>query len=169
VYIFDYTMAIVIEPRIIPPSIYEYLRKAKNAEDVHSQITFHEKPYMRLTSPKLRHLEGDKSEVSLSLQRYVLSEIPLDDPNQVEQVRAVAKDNFAVLVDYWAVDWDYDGATFRSRWQAFRGNGKAFKTVPKNASAFLTNGKEYRVVVRVVDVFGNDASAETLVNVPGEN
>ncbi|MEW6102220.1 MAG: hypothetical protein AB1630_00130 [bacterium] len=26
----------------------------------------------------------------------------------------VAKDNFAVLIDYWAIDWDYDGCTFKS-------------------------------------------------------
>ena len=64
--------------------------------------------------------------------------------------------------------WDYDGATFRSRWQAFRGNGKNLNTVPKNASTPLTKGKEYRAMVRVVDVFGNDASAETSINLPGE-
>ncbi len=169
VYRMDDEVTIVIEPRIIPPSIYDYLKKAKSVEDVHGQITFHEKPYMRLASPKVRRVGGNESEVSLGLQRYVLSEIPLDDPEQVEQVRAVAKDNYAILIDYWAVDWDYDGATFRSRWQAFRGNGANRKTVPKTASTALTNGKEYRVMVRVVDVFGNDASAETAVNLPGEN
>ncbi len=165
----DDEKTVVIEPRIIPPSIYDYLRKAKSEEDLHGQITFHEKPYMRLTSPNVRRVGDDESEVSLGLLRYVLSEIPLDDPEQVEQVRAVAKDNYAILIDYWAIDWDYDGATFRSRWQAFRGNGRNLKTVPKSASTYLRDGKEYRVMVRVVDVFGNDASAETSVNLPGEN
>ncbi|OLE15282.1 MAG: hypothetical protein AUI36_38190 [Cyanobacteria bacterium 13_1_40CM_2_61_4] len=168
VYRFGDAETIVIEPRVIPPSIYDYLKRAKDADDMQGQVTFHEKPYLRLTSPKLRSLGGNKSEVSLGLQRYVLSEIPLDDQTQAEQVRAVAKDNYAILIDYWAVDWDYDGATFRSRWQAFRGNGKNLKTVPKTASTALTNGKEYRMMVRVVDVFGNDASAETSVNLPGE-
>ncbi len=159
---------VVIEPRIIPPSIYEYLRKAKSAEDISGQITFHEKPYLRLGQPKVRHVGDGQSEVSLGLQRYVLSELPLDDAKQVEEVRSAAKDNFAILIDYWAVDWDYDGTTFRSRWQAVRGNGKNLKTVPKTATTNLPDGKDYRVVVRVVDVFGNDASGEVAVNLPGE-
>ena len=53
----------------------------------------------------------------------------------------LAKDNFAVLIDYWAIDWDYDGCTFKSQWQAFRGNGKKAKTVPIIATETLEKKK----------------------------
>jgi len=69
----------------------------------------------------------------------------------------LAKDNFAVLIDYWAVDWDYDGCTFRSSWQAFRGNSRKARTVPMEATATLEKKKTRTIAVRVVDVFGNDA------------
>ncbi len=70
----------------------------------------------------------------------------------------LAKDNFAVLIDYWAIDWDYDGITFKSQWQAFRGNGKKAKTVPIVATEELEK-KKRTIAVRVVDIFGNDAGA----------
>ena len=71
----------------------------------------------------------------------------------------LAKDNFAVLIDYWAIDWDYDGGTFKSHWQAFRGNGKNAKTVPIMAIEILDKKKRRTIAVRVVDIFGNDAGA----------
>ncbi len=69
-----------------------------------------------------------------------------------------------MLIDYWAVDWDYDGATFKSQWQAFRGNGKKAKTVPITASEILERKLKRTVAVRVVDIFGNDAAATVEVN-----
>lgn len=53
----------------------------------------------------------------------------------------------------------YDGKTFHSRWQAIRGNGKQASTVVTMvASPELPSGKR-AIAVRLVDVFGNDASA----------
>ncbi|MDD1745190.1 MAG: hypothetical protein LUQ20_05195, partial [Candidatus Methanoperedens sp.] len=65
--------------------------------------------------------------------------------------------NFAALIDYWTVDWDYDGEVFRSTWQAMRDRKKG-ESVPVVADASLKRGKKYIIAVRVVDVFGNDAS-----------
>jgi hypothetical protein len=71
----------------------------------------------------------------------------------------LAKDNFPVLIDYWAIDWDYDGFTFKSQWQAFRGNGRKAKTVITTATEFLESKNNRTIAVRVVDIFGNDAAA----------
>lgn len=71
----------------------------------------------------------------------------------------LAKDKFAVLIDYWAIDWDFDGVTFKSQWQAFRGNGKKAKTVPIVTIETLEKKKKRTIAVRVVDIFGNDATA----------
>ena len=54
----------------------------------------------------------------------------------------------AVLIDYWAIDWDYDGFTFKSQWQAFRGNGKKAKTVPVMTTETLDK-KKRKIAVRV--------------------
>jgi len=155
-----------IESRDIPPDIYDYLKKAKTEEDVESladKIKFYERPYLRLDKPEIKELGKDKVQIKIAIKRYVLMDIPVSHASKKEQetydeLMKLAKDNFAVLVDYWAIDWDYDGATFKSQWQAFRGNGKKAKTVPIEAVGTLTK-KKRTIAVRVVDIFGNDAGA----------
>jgi len=64
-----------------------------------------------------------------------------------------------VLIDCWAVDWGYAGRTFKSRWQAFRGNGKRARAVVTEARETLKKKNKRTTAVRVVDIFGNDAGA----------
>jgi hypothetical protein len=157
-----------VQRRTIPPDVYDYLRKAKTEADIErlaDKIKFHEKPYLKLAKPGVGKKDSEGSrEVTLSIARYVLLDLPVPDKER-EKLREAIKDNFAILIDYWAVDWDHDGATFRSQWQAVRGNGKRATVVPTEATQKLKAGKTYRVAVRVVDVFGNDASAVVDVTV----
>ena len=60
------------------------------------------------------------------------------------------------LIDYWAVDWDYKGDTFHNQWQSFRTN-KVPKVEYKATHEYDAPG-EYQVMVKVVDVFGNDTN-----------
>jgi adenine-specific DNA-methyltransferase len=71
----------------------------------------------------------------------------------------VIKDNFATLIDYWAVDWEYDGSLFKSQWQAIRGNGKRTSTVVTSVSSPPIKAGKRTIAIRLVDIFGNDASA----------
>ena len=159
--------------RDIPPDIYDYLKKAKTEEDIEAlsdKVKFYERPYLKMERPKIKDLKDGKVEVILSIKRYVLMDIPISQTTKKGQedysaLMKIAKDNFAVLIDYWAIDWDYDGFTFKSQWQAFRGNGKKAKTViteakeilEKPAPASSKQGKKRTIAVRVVDIFGNDA------------
>lgn len=48
---------IEINPLTIPPEIYNYLRKAKNEDELESlkdKIVFHEKPYVRISKPEVQ-------------------------------------------------------------------------------------------------------------------
>lgn len=150
-----------INPLTIPPEIYNYLKKAKNEEELdglRDKITFHEKPYLRVSKPEVRDAGNGMVVITLKIDRYVLMSYPIPEAQRVELRKAI-KDNFAALIDYWAIDWNYDGKTFRSTWQAIRGNGKRVGTVVTVAeSPELTAGKR-AIAVRLVDVFGNDASA----------
>ncbi|RLG27480.1 hypothetical protein DRO03_12000 [Methanosarcinales archaeon] len=145
----------------IPPEVYEYLKKAKSEEEIEplkEKIFFHEKPYLKVLKPMIE-ASSDKAKVTIGIDKYVLFDIPIEKEKERLKVRAIARDNFAALLDYWAVDWDYDGLTFKSEWQAFRGFGKRVKTVPTKTSKELGRGREYSIAIRVVDVFGNDATA----------
>ena len=158
-----------VDPRLIPPSIYEYLRKSRDEDDLvekfASKIQFGSKPYLKIGTPKTSDMGKGETGVVLGLERYVLSEVPVEDEEDRKELQAVSRgDKFAVLIDYWAVDWDYDGKTFRSRWQDFRGNGKRAKVVTTRANTTLVSGRKYDIAVRVVDVFGNDATATTSID-----
>jgi len=153
----------------IPPEVYEYLKKAKSEEEIEplkEKIFFHEKPYLKVLKPMIE-ASSDKAKVTVGIDKYVLFDIPIEKKKERLKVRAIARDNFAALLDYWAVDWDYDGLTFKSEWQAFRGFGKNVKTVPTKTSKELGRGRGYSIAIRVVDIFGNDATAVVDVDLRG--
>jgi len=60
------------------------------------------------------------------------------------------------LIDYWAIDWDYKGDTFHNQWQSFR--TKKNPKVEYNAKHKYKESGEYQIMVKVVDVFGNDTN-----------
>jgi adenine-specific DNA-methyltransferase len=155
---------VTVTPKTIPPEIYDYLKKAKSEEDLealHGKIRFHEKPYLKIKCAQgKRNAESKTTKITIALDRYCIFDMPVEKEDDREELRNLQAENFAVFVDYWAVDTDYDGHTFRSRWQAVRGNGKRAKTVPVEAEFELPMGNKHRIAVRVVDIFGNDASAE---------
>jgi adenine-specific DNA-methyltransferase len=68
--------------------------------------------------------------------------------------------DWRALVDYWAVDWDYDGQTFQNDWQTFR-TRKSREIAPQAAHTYAA-GKgteetgDKRIAVKVTDIFGND-------------
>jgi DNA modification methylase len=170
-------LKVQIESRDIPPDIYDYLKKAKNEEDIEplsDKIRFYERPYLRLEKIEVKEMGKDKIQITIGIKRYTLMDIPVSRTSKKEQdtyneLTKLAKDNFAVFIDYWAIDWDYDGCTFKSQWQAFRGNGKRAKTVPivaietldkkKLSETKSASGGKRTIAVRVVDIFGNDAGA----------
>jgi adenine-specific DNA-methyltransferase len=159
---------VTVEPRLIPPSIYEYLKKSKNEDDLiekfASKVKFGAKPYLKISTP-VSTPRGDEYNVALEIDKYVLAEIPLDDEKDRTALEKLLKsDKFGAILDYWAVDWDYDGKTFRSRWQDFRGNGKSTRVVATRANTTLPGGRKYDIAVRVVDLFGNDATATTSID-----
>ncbi|HIH96757.1 MAG TPA: site-specific DNA-methyltransferase [Thermoplasmata archaeon] len=152
--------------KMIPPEVYDYLKKAKSEEELEplkEKIFFHEKPYLRLSSPEIEY-SGNKAEVTLGIQRYVLFDIPIEKEKERAEVAEIAKSNFAALIDYWAVDWNYDGIAFKALSQAFRGFGKRAKTVPVKMKKELETDKEYTAAVRLIDIFGNDATATTKID-----
>lgn len=60
------------------------------------------------------------------------------------------------LIDYWAIDWDYKNDTFHNQWQSFR--MKKNPRVDYLAIHKYDDVGEYEIMVKVVDVFGNDTN-----------
>ena len=86
--------------------------------------------------------------------------IPPDDVPQ--EVRATVK-HWSQWVDFWAVDWDHHGDTFHNMAQEYR-----TKKQPKlglSAKHTYAAPGEYRVVVKVIDILGNDTTKTVTVKV----
>ncbi len=88
--------------------------------------------------------------VTLKLIDFV---IPTDDIP--EEARKAIK-HWNQLVDYWAVDWDFKADTFHNQWQAYR-TRKDPKIELSTSYEYKEPGK-YQIVVKVIDILGNDTT-----------
>jgi len=96
-------------------------------------------------------------EVALRLTDFV---IPPDDVP--EEARRAVK-HWSQWIDYWAVDWDNQGDTFHNQWQTYR-TRKNPKLELETTHTYAAPG-EYRVVVKVIDLLGNDTTKTVRVRV----
>ncbi len=104
-------------------------------------------------------IKQSRRRVTLSIDDFV---IPLDDvPADVQK----AVTHWSQWIDYWAVDWDNKDDTFHNEWQAYR--------TRKSRDLALTTEHEYAepgdyaVVVKVIDILGNDTTKTLSVKVAG--
>lgn len=153
-----------IQSRIIPSDVYRYLKSNKSVNmDASDKITFYEKPYIKVSDAKVIGEDGEDKIVQIKLEQYVIKDNPIRDEEKRKEAEAILRKNYAYLIDFWAVDYDYDNQTFRSRWQAIRDRSSK-EPVPISADFRLKKGKKYQIALRVVDVFGNDASITKEIN-----
>lgn len=79
--------------------------------------------------------------------------IPVDDvPTDVQK----EVKHWSQWIDYWAIDWDNKNDTFHNEWQEYRTKGKP-NLETKATKTFDASGS-YRIVVKVVDILGNDTT-----------
>ena len=98
--------------------------------------------------------------VTLALKDFV---IPLDDVPQEVQA---AITHWEQWIDYWAVDWDNKGDAFHNQWQSYR--TRKDKTLQRQIASPPGTYKEpgeYKVVVKVIDILGNDTTKTLKVQV----
>ena len=148
-----------VEVLVIPPDLMDKLKKQGFTKLIQSgTVRFSGLQYLSL-HPIEKHTTADGDVLTIRLKDYVQlspENIPLDDKDR-EAVRRVMDEDPLALIEYWSIDPDYDGVTFRSTWQDYRENTaqdhdplhcvyRADITVPH---------KESRAVcVKAVDVFG---------------
>ncbi len=95
--------------------------------------------------------------VTVNLTDFV---IPPDDvPEEVQ--RAIT--HWEQWIDYWAIDWDNKGDTFHNQWQDYR--TRKNRELLKSASYTYEQAGEYTVVIKVIDILGNDTTKTVRVKV----
>ena len=86
-----------------------------------------------------------------------LTDFAIPDTDLIpEEVRGKIQ-KWSDYIDYWAVDWDFQHDTFMNQWQAYR-TRKVRKLDLESAEHSYPKPGRYQVLVKVVDIFGNDTS-----------
>jgi DNA modification methylase len=102
-------------------------------------------------------IDTNKQTVKIKLSDFMM---PLDDVPQ--EVRG-AITHWSQWIDYWSVDWDYKDDTFHNQWQSYR-TRKDMSIELKTSWKYREPGK-YAVVVKVIDILGNDTTKMVEVDV----
>ncbi|MGQ9493830.1 MAG: hypothetical protein ACUVR2_08720, partial [Anaerolineae bacterium] len=116
-------------------------------------IQFYELAYLDVT------LERRGSEVQVVLKNFIIPNADLVPAEVREKIK-----RWSDYVDFWAVDWDYQGDTFHNQWQSYRTRQHPALRLESDWHAYSRPG-EYQVMVKVIDIFGNDTTKLLQVDV----
>ena len=168
------------EVLVIPPDLLDLLKKKDYKDLVKSgQVRFSSLQYLTIKTPRLSFNPQQSKELILTieLENYVLLSpdvLPLDDKNK-EKVQKVIAENPLDLIEYWSIDPDYDGITFRSLWQDYRENRgdndtrdglRVVRKAVLNLPRIDVKDKKRKICVKAVDVFGFEAQVVVEVDEP---
>lgn len=172
---FDVSRAIMqykgeVDVLVIPPDLLDKLSKKGYEKLVREgSVRFSTLQYLVCKPIQVRPFSEELDELHVALDNYILlspDNIPLDEKDK-EKLRQVTRLDPLALIEYWSIDPDYDGITFRSLWQDYREN-TANDDDPLHCvyrATLRVPRKEGRrtVCVKAVDVFGFESMVtETL-------
>jgi hypothetical protein len=106
---------------------------------------------------ELAYLEAEIKQPKKLTVQVVLKDFVIPNTELIpEEVRSKVK-KWSDYIDYWAVDWDFRNDTFMQGWVAYRTRKERKLPLGSDAHAYEKAGK-YRILVKVIDIFGNDTS-----------
>jgi adenine-specific DNA-methyltransferase len=105
---------------------------------------------------ELAHVDLDvkrnKREVSVVLKDFAIPSeelIPHEVRGRIE--------SWSDLIDYWSVDFDYTDDTFHNQWQAYRTRENPKLARESDPHEYEEAGR-HTIVVKIIDIFGNDTT-----------
>lgn len=149
-----------VEVLVIPPDLLDKLSKKGFKKLIADKtVRFSSLQYLVVNPVEVTVNGNGEDELDISLNNYVLlspDNIPLDDKDK-ENLQKVMEQDPLSLIEYWSIDPDYDGDTFRSTWQDYRENvdndSDPLHCV-YSTRLHMPHKAERKVCVKAVDVFG---------------
>lgn len=149
-----------VEVLVIPPDLLDKLSKKGFKKLIADKtVRFSSLQYLVVNPVEVTVNGNGEDELDISLSNYVLlspDNIPLDDKDK-EKLQQVMEQDPLSLIEYWSIDPDYDGDTFRSTWQDYRENvdndSDPLHCV-YSTRLHMPHKAERKVCVKAVDVFG---------------
>lgn len=131
---------IKISPRIIPNEVMD--KRAVEAGDV----DFYEHAFLETK------ITTDGGKVRVKLENFIIP-----NPESIPEELRDKILKWSDFIDYWSIDWNYRDDTFHNEWQEFRTKKKKNIDLESIEHRYDEPGK-YKIVVKVIDVFGNDTT-----------
>lgn len=123
-------------------------REAMEAEAVRKgDVRFFELAYVQMEAK----LDGPRT-YRIELQDFVLPNTELIPEDVREKIT-----KWSDYIDYWSIDWDFQNDTFMQGWVAYRTRKERKLPLASDAHTYAEPGT-YRVLVKVIDIFGNDTT-----------
>lgn len=133
--------------RNIPREVMD--QKAVDAGDIH---------FFELSVVDLEHTQDDRG-----LVVEIANFCPAIDEYMSQKV-GDAISRWSDWIDYWSIDFDYDGETFVNSWQSYRTRQDPSLSLISDPHDYDSPGAK-TIVVKVIDIFGNDTTCELTVEV----
>ena len=150
-----------LEVLVIPPDLLDQLKTKSSYKDLidSKKIRFSSLQYLTIKPVITESISEAEEKLKIELGDYVLlspDNIPLDEKDKDKLKEIIAKDPLS-LIEYWSIDPDYDGETFRSKWQDYRENiendSDPYHVISKT-SLIVPKKEDRKICVKAVDVFG---------------
>jgi len=106
---------------------------------------------------ELAYLEAKVEKPKKLTAQVVLKDFVIPNTELIpDEVRSKVK-KWSDYIDYWAIDWDFQNDTFMQSWVAYRTRKERKLPLTSDTHMYDRPGR-YRILVKVIDIFGNDTS-----------
>lgn len=106
---------------------------------------------------ELAYLEAEIKQPKKLTAQVVLKDFVIPNTELIpDEVRSKVK-KWSDYIDYWAVDWDFQNDTFMQGWVEYRTRADRTLSLTSDSHSYEKPGK-HRVLVKVIDIFGNDTT-----------
>ena len=120
-------------------------KEAMELKSAREEIRFYDMNYLEID----HRIESKTLEIEL--KDFIIA-----NPEYIsDEIREKIK-KFTDYIDYWAVDFDYKNDTFHNMWQSFR--TKKHPTLDTKVRKTYNEAGDYKVLIKVIDIFGNDTN-----------
>ena len=97
-------------------------------------------------------IKSTKRNVTIHLKDFVIANTELIPKEVRDKVQ-----KWSDYIDYWAVDWEFQNDTFMQGWVTYRTRNDRSLALVSEAHTY-PNAGSYRILIKVIDIFGNDTS-----------
>lgn len=104
---------------------------------------------LTIKKPVIKKLNNRRISIAIEIKSYTPTKKTL---GKVKEAAGDLKCALTTLLDYWTIDWNYDGRVFNALWSSSRGHGKATAPLTLTAKVEAMTAPK-RIAVRAADIF----------------